>query len=373
MQSGIQLFIEKEYEQSKWCQETLSGLKETASRHKMTLAVHYSHGNVEREVFSPDEIILILGTSQSWFINLLSALHSCACRILLISNAPIDFNGNISRVIFKRKDVMLEAMKYIASTGHYRCALFGYNPSSPSDTMRVQTFFHNCASFGMNGGEESLYLNKGSIEDCFTLIKPKLTQYNAVICANDPVAVYFMNRALEMGYTIPKDLYVLGFGNSILSEKIAPSLSSIRLDYYEIGTQAIDACLYLQKHPAISSMDVYIPCEIVARLSTGFEKNRNTNDSNRDPYPADNDLFFNDPAINEFFTLEHFYEQCDEIDLDIIKGLRKKTRYESLAGQLHISEYTLKYRLKKIFASTKTKDRTSFCALLERYKIADNP
>lgn len=61
-------------------------------------------------------------------------------------------------------------------------------------------------------------------------------------------------------------------------------------------------------------------------------------------------MFFDDPDINEFFGLENLFEKCDEIDIEIIKGLKKEVRYESLAQKLHISEYTLKYRLKKIYA-----------------------
>lgn len=177
-----------------------------------------------------------------------------------------------------------------------------------------------------------------------------------------------MRKATENGVRIPDDLYILGFGDSILSGMVTPSLSTISLDYHEIGNQAMGAYLYLLKHPEISSMDIFIPCKIVPRQSTNFEEYIIVNEIIY--YPCtNNDLFFNDPDISEFFILEHFFEQCDEIDLEIIKGLMQKIRYESLAEKLHISEYTLKYRLKKIYNTTKTNNRNSFDALIEKYNM----
>lgn len=266
---SITLCVENEYEKSRWCLETLSGLNESASRHKIALYIKY---NVADIIEQSSGIIMVLGTTQSWLENVLSKLNPYESRIIIISNSPFDLSGNVSRVVFNREESMINAMRYIEKTGRTDCALFGFNPNSSSDVKRYKIFLQNCNRFGIFTAEKDLYLNNGSVENCYNELLGNLQNYNFVICANDAVAVYLMRNAIIKGYKILDDFYVLGFGNSVLSEIITPSLSTIALDYHKIGKHAVDACLYLLKHPEISSLDIFIPCKIVPRQSTNFKE-----------------------------------------------------------------------------------------------------
>jgi len=364
--NSVKLCAEKEYEKSRWCLETLRGLNEAASKHRVSLHIKHSVNDI---IEQDTGIIMILGTTQSWIESVLSKLNPYECKIIIISNSPFDLRGNVSRVIFNREESMINAMKYIKMTGRTACALFGFNPNSSSDVKRYKIFLDNCNQFGISTTEKDLYLNNGSVKNCFHELFGNLGNYNFIICANDPVAIYLMRNAVAGGYRIPDDFYVLGFGNSIVSELITPSLSTIFLDYYEIGRQAIDAYLYLLKHPEISSMDVFIPCKIIPRRSTEYKEFSFSSETIYSPVFNSYDLFFDDPDINEFFRLEQFFEHCDEIDMEIIKGLHEEVLYESLAQKLHISEYTLKYRLKKIYTQTNTANRKSFNKLMKKYRI----
>lgn len=366
----IKLFVEKEYEKARWCRETMEGIGNIASKHKAPVKIFRQEDVLDFNALLKDEVVLVLGTTESWFAGLLPQISSRGARILLISHAPVCFKGCVSTILFNREEAMMDSMKYMAKTGRKNCALFGFNPHSPSDGKRVKVFFENCKMFGINAEEgKDLYLNNGSAEECYRKFQSRIDAYDSVICANDPVAVYLMKSALEAGLQIPEKLYVLGFGNSIVSERMTPSVSSINLNYQEIGRQAVHAYFYLHRHPEISSMDVFIPCEIIPRQSTAFEMVSPYGEIKYHWSDAGQDRFFDDPYINEFFVIEKFLEQCDEIDYEIMKGLLEKTRYESLAQKLHISEYTLKYRLKHIFSGTNTNSRDSFLQLMSKYSI----
>lgn len=357
--------VEREYENSKWCTQTLSGLCEIASSHKFKLDIRYDKVRISNN----NDIAMVLGTTQAWLENAVTDLYSNKCRIILISNSPVDLERNVSRVIFDREESMHSVIKYAAMTERKDCALFGFNPDSPSDSKRYNLFLEKCNLFGINTCVDDLYLNNGNIDDCYNRIAKNINKYNFVICANDPVAIYLIRKSMQIGHKIPERFYVLGFGNSTLSELITPSLSTVSLDYTEIGRQAVNTYLYLLKHAEISSIDVFMPCKIEPRMSTGYKNVAFEDNVICKPKTNKQDLFFDDPQIREFFSLERFFEQCDEIDYEIIKGLRENVRHQSLAQKLHISEYTLKYRLKKIYYQTRTNNTKTLISLINKYSI----
>lgn len=98
---SITLCVEKEYEKSRWCLETLKGLYEAVSKHKMALEIKYDKDMVKSR---KDKMIMILGTTQSWFVDVLSKLNPYNFRIILISNAPFDLRSKINRVVFDREE-----------------------------------------------------------------------------------------------------------------------------------------------------------------------------------------------------------------------------------------------------------------------------
>jgi len=363
------VFVESEYRKSRWCQEILRGIELCAVKQKLEYEILYGNETVPKSLLQ-NEIILLLGTSEAWLNSFLSQIDFLRHKILLVNTIPSKLNKNVSCVTFDRKQSMIDIMEYMVHAGRTKIALFGFNSNSSSDMIRTKTFFENYKILGLSADvEKDLYLNNGSVEKCAEKLMKELHRYDAIICGNDPVAICIMNKLKKLGYKIPDDFYIIGFGNSILANKVTPTLTTVDLNYFEIGKQAVNVYSYMMKHPEISSISVYIPCVIALGESTNFDETKGNVSKMYGQNITIQDTFFKDSEIEEFFLLEHFFEECDEIDIGIIKGIMKKIKYNELAEMLHISEYTLKYRLKKIYANTKVKDRNSFIELLNKYEI----
>lgn len=100
---------------------------------------------------------------------------------------------------------------------------------------------------------------------------PKESRPQAVIFANDQMALAALLRGADLGIRVPQDCAIAGFGDSPISGIIKPGITSVRTQPYEIGRQAAQTlCESLQ----IGSTRVVrnIPCELVVRASSIVEK-----------------------------------------------------------------------------------------------------
>lgn len=115
----IKIVIEKEYESLKWCMDTKRGLVEVTAKHKADCEIYYDVKSLLSATFSfsLNDIVMVLGTTESWLVSLLSELSLCKIRILLVSTSPITQKGYFSTVLFNRVEAMIDTMRYLSVAG----------------------------------------------------------------------------------------------------------------------------------------------------------------------------------------------------------------------------------------------------------------
>ena len=77
--------------------------------------------------------------------------------------------------------------------------------------------------------------------------------------------------------------------------------------------------------------------------------------------------FYSDPDVIDILQLEDLLSRCDDIDLSILRGIASQSKYIDLAERLHISENTVKYRLRKMLTQSGLDGRDDLVALLVRF------
>jgi LacI family transcriptional regulator len=92
---------------------------------------------------------------------------------------------------------------------------------------------------------------------------------DALFCFNDTVALGAMDRALEAGLRIPKDIAVVGSGNFHYSGKLSVPLSSVDQKAQEIGERTSKMIIsLLEKTTANRPRTVVLEPELVVRASS---------------------------------------------------------------------------------------------------------
>jgi LacI family repressor for deo operon, udp, cdd, tsx, nupC, and nupG len=65
----------------------------------------------------------------------------------------------------------------------------------------------------------------------------------AAVCTSDTLAIVLIAAARDRGVSVPDDLSVIGFDDSLLASLCSPALTSVRVDYTEFGAAATAALL----------------------------------------------------------------------------------------------------------------------------------
>jgi DNA-binding LacI/PurR family transcriptional regulator len=111
-------------------------------------------------------------------------------------------------------------------------------------------------------------LKPGGVE-AFTrhLINLKETP-DAIFAANDTIAIEMMHLIKKYGLKVPHDIAVLGFNNDHVGQFFEPSLSTIDMPAYEMGTAAAELLLYHIKDPEQHPEKKLINSKLIVRNST---------------------------------------------------------------------------------------------------------
>ena len=289
-------------------------------------------------------ILIILGTSIVWIEETLRLIENQDIHAVLVNNTPMETADNIS-VVHNNHTLATKAMlEYLVGNGRGRLALFGVSRSSHADILKEDMMRSVL-------GIAHVYYRDVSVSECYCGFAKDADRYNGIICTNDIVAAYLMKRLLDAGCRIPEDYAVVSFGDSVLAEMMSPSLTTVRLNYSEMGRQAVLLYVSLFRNPDNVSVVTSINCDIVERESTrGIAVDRGVRLPEAHKYNGKkrSGSFIDDPDIRRIMRIEDALAGCKEIDLEILRGLIGKRRMAELSDELFISESTLKYRIKQL-------------------------
>ncbi len=160
------------------------------------------------------------------------------------------------------------AAQALADAGHERIAFVAGTEDTSSSVDRERGFKEGLARYGMTitaraSGEYSYIGGR----DAATKLLSSNYSIDAAFCANDLMAIGFIDSAMERGLTIPKDLSVVGFDNSPFAGLAHYNLTTIDQNINLMATEAIDILLSAidgrVQHPQMRT----IPCHLVVRSS----------------------------------------------------------------------------------------------------------
>ena len=144
----------------------------------------------------------------------------------------------------------------------------------PDAVKRLDCFKRVLADHGMELKEENLYhgdfwRNAGDQIVDELLERRKDTKLpEAIVCANDYMAIAVCHSLQARGYEIPKDVVVTGFDDIDEASHNIPTLTSVRMDIREMAKAAAEMFVALKDKKPIEKYG-YIPTSVVKRQSCG--------------------------------------------------------------------------------------------------------
>jgi len=132
-----------------------------------------------------------------------------------------------------------EIIETLAQQGHQNFLHIAGDRSYTTVRSREQVYTDTVErlglqSFGVVGG-----VWEGSAARQAVLDLPHDTPVTAIIAANDELAAAAAHAAIERGWRIPEDVSITGWDNNPVTEWLTPSLTSVAIDYEEVGRRAM--------------------------------------------------------------------------------------------------------------------------------------
>ena len=356
----IYVLIEPKFKNYPWCHRAVRGLYEETRKKRMAVSEIGKMEMIPRE--DETACVLLLGATEHWINRQIRQSQELGTHpIVLASRQSSPQDGIFSSVVMDVRDSMQLAIEYLRNLGCMKLALYGVNPASASDPWRASVFKR---LIGENG---AIFTNQSNFQQMYKDFSQVMGDFDGAICANDYAAVSLVRHMRSSRDLKLEEFPVLSYGNTFLSRKFSPTITSISDNYEYFGKAAIWIYNMIVKEKIISAVNIQIRSQLYVRESTG---NRPYIPSGRPMQEVKGileNLFYEDEEIASMAKLELLLNQCDDTDFEIMQCLIQNDSYMMISEKCFISETAVKYRIKKMETVCGVKSREKLSAFFKEF------
>jgi len=191
---------------------------------------------------------------------------------LVLVNRDVD-DHSIKSVINDDAEGIRLVVKHLAGLGHRHIADIAGPQALSTGYQRHQAYRDAMAA-------EDLKIEEGLIRYCdaysiaagwdqMSGLISSGRDFTATLAGNDLIALGCYDAMRDAGLTCPDDVSIVGFNDMPFIDKMAPPLTTVRINHYEIGAKAAGVLLAeMDEAMEIPHEQIRLPCEMIIRGST---------------------------------------------------------------------------------------------------------
>jgi DNA-binding LacI/PurR family transcriptional regulator len=175
---------------------------------------------------------------------------------------------------------MDQALQHLKDLHHKKVGYIGGFPGLTISDHRVEAFIRALKRVDIVPRAEYIKVGNYRISGGMTAMTELLSlkdRPTAVLAANDLTAIGGMRTAMKMGFSIPRDLSIIGFDDIDMSDIVHPPLTTLRLPRQDLAKAFFDALEHLKSHPHARGEQLSVKTSLVVRESTGPAPKRQLN------------------------------------------------------------------------------------------------
>lgn len=155
--------------------------------------------------------------------------------------------------------------EYLASRGHSKILCMADNDVCMDD-MRYEGLRRALERYGASSDRMIVPMRKDERDSYYVSNFDKIMSYSAVFAVSDVYAVELMMFLQSRGVSIPRDISVVGYDDSIISTMTSPKLTTVRQDNQIRAWVAVEMLLRLREKPDEFTNSV-LPVQLIERES----------------------------------------------------------------------------------------------------------
>jgi len=160
---------------------------------------------------------------------------------IVMINGFVD-SQNVYSVICDDRNGVYQAVEYLLGQGRKEL-VYLQDTDSFSARAKVEGFMDAMRNNNMVTGDNNLFKVKKGLEGGYEgidMITARGIPFDAAVCGDDLTAIGAIRCLKDRGISIPDDVAVIGYNNSVLASCCEPVLTSVDSRMFEMGRSAID-------------------------------------------------------------------------------------------------------------------------------------
>jgi len=166
------------------------------------------------------------------------------------------------------------AVEHLVQLGHERIALINGGDDSLLSLMREEGFRTGMGVIGLEVNEA--FVTRGWWDDNATrerveeLFSHREARPTALVCAGDLMAMVALRTLRTLGFSVPRDVSVVGYGDLLVARYGDPPLTTIRQPFALLGETIVERLLQSDGSVASPKAPELLRGELVVRDSTAM-------------------------------------------------------------------------------------------------------
>lgn len=238
----------------------LTAINEAARQNNITVSIASGHSN--DELLSQVKV-MYQEKRVDGFIVLYAGEEDDVRSYLITDKIPFVIVGStieraneITAVDNNNQLMGSEAANYLASLGHQQLAFISNTDSGEVFHERYQGFVLKTQSLGLKG---RLVKSKNKLD---------IGHATGLVVLDDILAIKVIQGLSEQGISVPADVSVISFNNSVFASLIHPYLTTFDINIRQLGHRSVQKLVHLLAYPDDFKEKVTVPFELKVREST---------------------------------------------------------------------------------------------------------
>ena len=254
--------------------EVARGVQDTAQAHNYNMFLCNSDDSADVELTTLRSMAaqpvdgIILFAHKTTEADLLAFAQNY--RPIVLVNRPFS-HPHISTLIVDNFNGAQMAVEQFIQSGHTQIGMIANRDFGPSQTRRVQGFQQTITTHNLPSDDSRICSNAPTLEGGYTATQELLQRHpeiTAVFAYNDLMAIGALRACRDTGRRIPDDICIIGFDDISMASMVTPSLSSIQVDKYDIGKNAMLRLIQMLDHPNTAFPPQNMAVQLILREST---------------------------------------------------------------------------------------------------------
>jgi len=226
--------------------------------------------------------------SRKWLVNLMVIMNVDYTRdiskdIQDLKNNNIYFSivtrylgkDKVNSVCIDNYEGVKLALEHLASLGHKRIGFISGNPNSSDGPERLKAFKTISNKLNLDQDEELIAHGDFTFESGESEVQKLLDlekRPTAIFAASDYIAIGAMRTIKARGLSIPNDIALVGFDDTLEASFVQPGLTTVKQPLPEMGEAAVNLAVRSMNDPDFEPQTLVLRPQLIVRESCGAKR-----------------------------------------------------------------------------------------------------